>query len=123
LLADSSEAMRSLDVVVHASTAPEPFGLSIAEAMACGRAVVISEAGGALEVGDPERSCLAAPPGDVLALTRQIGRLLDDKGLRERLGREAAAEVRERFTHRKMGDALGAAYRSIAGRTTESARA
>lgn len=123
LLADSSEAMRALDVVVHASTAPEPFGLSIAEAMACGRAVVISEAGGALEVGDPERTCLAAPPGDVLALTRQIGRLLDDKGLRERLGREAAADVRTRFTHHKMGEALGAAYRSIAGRPTESAPA
>ena len=30
--------MRALDVVVHASTMPEPFGLVIAEAMACGRA-------------------------------------------------------------------------------------
>ena len=29
---------RALHVVVHASTAPEPFGLVIAEAMACGRA-------------------------------------------------------------------------------------
>jgi hypothetical protein len=33
---------RALDVVVHASTQPEPFGLTIVEAMACGRAVVAS---------------------------------------------------------------------------------
>ena len=29
---------RALDVVVHASTQPEPFGLTIVEAMSCGRA-------------------------------------------------------------------------------------
>ena len=39
---DAAAAMRALDVVVHASTQPEPFGLVIAEAMACGRAVVVS---------------------------------------------------------------------------------
>src|SRR5437762_225950 len=33
------DAMRALDVVVHASTQPEPFGLVIAEGMASGRAV------------------------------------------------------------------------------------
>ena len=32
---------RALDVVVHASTQPEPFGLTIVEAMSCGRAVVV----------------------------------------------------------------------------------
>src|SRR5207248_1694340 len=30
-------ALRALDIVVHASIEPEPFGLVIAEAMACGR--------------------------------------------------------------------------------------
>ena len=47
---DSSMAMRALDVVVHASTDPEPFGLVIAEAMACGKPVVVSRAGGAIRV-------------------------------------------------------------------------
>ena len=44
--------MRALDVVVHATTRPEPFGLAIAEAMACGRAVIMSAAGGAAEIID-----------------------------------------------------------------------
>ena len=34
---DTAAAMRALDVAVHASTEPEPFGLVIAEAMACRR--------------------------------------------------------------------------------------
>ena len=38
-------AYRALDVVVHASTRPEPFGLVIAEAMACGRALVAAPDG------------------------------------------------------------------------------
>jgi glycosyltransferase involved in cell wall biosynthesis len=45
-----ADAMRALDVVVHASTDPEPFGLVVAEAMACGRAVTTSGTGGASEL-------------------------------------------------------------------------
>ena len=41
---DSAAAIRALDVVVHASTDPEPFGLVVAEAMACGKPVVASRA-------------------------------------------------------------------------------
>ena len=54
-ISDSSSAMRSLDIVVHASTDPEPFGLVIAEAMACGKAVVASRAGGAIELTEAVR--------------------------------------------------------------------
>jgi glycosyltransferase involved in cell wall biosynthesis len=117
-LPDSSVALRALDVVVHASTAPEPFGLSIAEGMACGRAVVMSAAGGALEIGDPERTCLSFPPGDAARLAQQIARLLDDAGLRARMGAEACADVRGRFTYLRMGTALSAAYRRAAGGRT-----
>ncbi len=39
---DPAPALRALDIAVHASTQPEPFGLAIAEAMACGRAVISS---------------------------------------------------------------------------------
>src|SRR5207247_439443 len=48
-LDDPASAMRALDIVVHASTQPEPFGLVIAEGMACGRAVIASRSGGSVE--------------------------------------------------------------------------
>ena len=64
--------MRALDVVVHASTEPEPFGLVIAEAMACARAVVVSRAGGAAEIIEPGVDALAHAPGDAAELAECI---------------------------------------------------
>ena len=42
---DPAAAIRALDIVVHASTSPEPFGRVIAEAMACGKPVIMSGSG------------------------------------------------------------------------------
>lgn len=67
--------MRALDIVVHASTQPEPFGLVIAEAMACGRAVIASQAGGAAEIIDPGENALGLPPGDAAVLAERIVQL------------------------------------------------
>lgn len=86
-------AMRALDVVVHASTQPEPFGLVIAEAMASGRAVIVSCAGGAEELVTDGVDALTHAPGDVAGLARCIERLIVDPALRARLaaaGRQSA---------------------------------
>ena len=83
---DPASAMRTLDIVVHASTQPEPFGLVIAEGMACGRAVIASEAGGAAEIIALSQSVLGHPAGDVAALAKGIERLALDAGLRARMG-------------------------------------
>src|SRR6185295_16036858 len=47
---DPAAALRALDVIVHASTEPEPFGMVIVEGMACGKPVVASESSGAAEL-------------------------------------------------------------------------
>ena len=65
---DSAAAIRALDIVVHASTQPEPFGLAIAEGMACGKPVIVSAAGGAIEIVTPGVDALTHPPGNVDAL-------------------------------------------------------
>ena len=54
--------MRALDIVVHASTEPEPFGLTIAEGMASGRAVIVSAAGGAAEIVQDGVDALTCAP-------------------------------------------------------------
>jgi glycosyltransferase involved in cell wall biosynthesis len=112
-LDDPSSAYRALDAVVHASTKPEPFGLSIAEAMACGRATVIAAAGGTLEIGDPGLTCVTHPPGDASALAQELERLRGDSRLRSALGKAAAERMRERFTRARLAAALGAAYASV----------
>jgi glycosyltransferase involved in cell wall biosynthesis len=110
---DSASAMRALDVVVHASTEPEPFGLTIAEAMAAGRAVVVSYAGGAAELVVPEQDALAHRPGDAEDLTRQIRRLVQDAALRARLGMAARQSAMKRFDPARLADQLLRLYAAL----------
>lgn len=110
---DASTVYRALDVVVHASTRPEPFGLAIAEAMACGRAVVVSWAGGAMEIGEDGATCLAHAPGDAADLARAIARLAVDAPLRATLGEAAARRISERFTRARLAATLQDAYRRV----------
>jgi glycosyltransferase involved in cell wall biosynthesis len=107
---DTAPVYRGLDVVVHASTRPEPFGLTIAEAMACGRAVVVARAGGAAELFDHGRDALGVPPGDVAALAEALSALLSDGALRARLGAEARRTAVERFSRARLGVQLLEAY-------------
>jgi glycosyltransferase involved in cell wall biosynthesis len=109
---DAARAMRALDVVVHASTEPEPFGLVIAEAMASARAVVFSAAGGARELAVPEVEALAHEPGDADTLARQIERLVLDRDLRARLGAAARAAAESRFSRARLGREIVEAWRS-----------
>lgn len=83
-----STALRALDVVVHASTQPEPFGLVIAEGLAAARAVIVSAAGGAAELVRDGVDALTHTPGDAAGLAQAIERLVHDAPLRAALGAE-----------------------------------
>jgi glycosyltransferase involved in cell wall biosynthesis len=107
-------AMRALDVVVHASTRPEPFGLVIAEAMACGRAVVTSAAGGARELIEPDVDAIVHQPGDAESLSRAIARLAADERLRRQLGTRAREAACARFDPDRLAAALVEIYEQVA---------
>ena len=87
------ETMRSLDVLVHASDRAEPFGRTIAEGMASGKAVITTGLGGAGELVVDGESALQVPARDPQALADAIGRLTRDAALRERLGRAGRARA------------------------------
>ena len=107
---DPADVYRMLDVVVHASIRPEPFGLTIVEAMGCGKPVVIAAAGGAAELFTPDHDSLGHMPGDVAGLTDAIARLVADPGLRTRLGTNARRTVLERFSQERFGREIAAVY-------------
>jgi glycosyltransferase involved in cell wall biosynthesis len=93
--------MAACDVVAHCSTAPEPFGLVIAEAMLAGTPVIASDAGGAREIVTPETGQLT-PLEDHEALARAITRYLaDPRWAREVAGR-ASLRAREKFSSAAM---------------------
>jgi glycosyltransferase involved in cell wall biosynthesis len=89
----------------------EGFSLPTAELMACGTPLVVSDAGAIPEVVGPHGLCAdLVAPGDVGALTRALGALLDDPQRRERYGRAGRARVDELFSWRAAAAATAAAY-------------
>lgn len=120
--ADTVPIYRVLDVAVHASTSPEPFGLTIVEAMACARPVVVSLDGGARELVVPGEDALAAAPGDVRGLSEQIQRLVRDAALRAKLGAAARGAVQARFSRERWGSQLLSAYDRALGTASSATR-
>ena len=104
---------RALDVFVHASTRREPFGLTIAEAMACGRPAIISRASGAAEQLTDGVDALTLPSGDAPALARALRTLVEDAGLRERLGQAARRTAVERFSRERYAREVLTVYRGL----------
>ncbi len=112
--ADMPAVYRALDIVIHASTQPEPFGMTILEAMACARPVIVSYAGGAAELIQPGVDALAFPPGQSQALAERLRCLLGDSELRRRLGREARNSGERRFALDRMTEHFIQAYAQLA---------
>ena len=96
---------RAADLFVHASL-EECYGLTLAEAQACGTPVVIGSRGGILEIVENEQTALVVPPRQPAGLADAIARLLDNSALKSRLGAAGALSARNRFDARTMIGAL-----------------
>lgn len=64
--------MSACDLVAHTSTAPEPFGRVVVEAMLCGRPVVAAAAGGIGELVEHDHTGWLVPPGEPSLLADAI---------------------------------------------------
>ncbi len=113
--------LAAMDVLVHASVTPEPFGQVVIEGMAAGLPVIAADAGGPAEVVTSGRDGLLVPPGDVTELTRAIGDLADDPHQRARLA--AAGRLTSRgYDPESVALGVLAAYASMAERPDILAR-
>lgn len=108
---DINRVYRSLNVVVHASTQPEPFGRTIIEAMACERAVIVARAGGAAELFQEGENALGYEPGNAAALVKAMAAMLDPDA-RKRLGRAARDHVLRNFGRSRLAPELLRAYKA-----------
>lgn len=110
---DAAPWYRAADLVVLPSRW-EGMALAPLEAMACGRAVVLSEVGGARE-SLPSRSaphCLV-PPGEPAALAATVARLLADRPLRAQVAGRALAHVRAVHDVQRTAHAVTGLYRDL----------
>ena len=83
-------------------TVREGFGLSVAEAMACGLPVVASDCSSIPELVDPGKGGFLCPVGDVDAFAEKINILADSSHLRREMGEYNRAKVEKMFTLERM---------------------
>lgn len=110
---ERAKALRSLDVVVHASTEPEPFGMVIAEAMSCGRAIIAAGAGGVNEIVNNRLDGLTHEPGNSTDLASKMELLIRDATVRRRLGTRARESASLRFDRTRVAYQFRDLYRGI----------
>jgi glycosyltransferase involved in cell wall biosynthesis len=89
------EAWRRCSLAVAPSVWSEPFGVVVLEAMALGRPVVASRAGGLSDIVVDGETGLLVPPGDPAALRLAIEQLLADRDLREQMGQAGKQRVEQ----------------------------
>lgn len=98
---------KSFDIFALTSTT-EGLGTSLLDAMASGKPIVATTAGGIPEVVQDGKTGLLVPPKDPEALATALVSLLKDPERRRRLGEAGLARVRERFSAERMvQDTLG----------------
>jgi glycosyltransferase involved in cell wall biosynthesis len=106
---------RAADVFVLPSIATdtwqEQFGMSLIEAMACGRPIITTASGAIPEiVGDAARLC---QPNDFLSLYEALKDLILDDALRDNLAQQARQRAEQHFNVTDAAQALSAAYKEI----------
>lgn len=108
------------DIVVQASH-EEGLGLSVIEAMSCGRPLVATRIPGHMEIIESEDQAVLVEPGSPDRLALAIAGLLDDAGRREALGANARSHAVERFSVHRMTRATAELLRTVANRSTNRA--
>jgi glycosyltransferase involved in cell wall biosynthesis len=106
---------RALDVVVNASLKPEPFGRTLLEGMACGRAVVGPRDGGIPEFVSHGKNGLLYEMGNVKELAAATLTLLCSPGLRDRLGRAGRKTALDAFAPEAHAAQVARVFRQALG--------
>ncbi|MCP4971920.1 MAG: glycosyltransferase family 4 protein, partial [Arcobacter sp.] len=88
---------KSLDILVHTSIQPEPFGRVVIEGMANKLPVISTNIGGPIEIITHSKDGFLLPPGNSNLLSKQIIRLIKSSELRTQIGNNAFQKVKDNF--------------------------
>jgi len=103
--------LQSSDILVHCSLR-EGLARTLPQAMLCGRPAICFDLDGAREVVNENTGRLIAPE-NVEQLTAACAELVQDKGLRKKLGVQGREFVKEKFSPGTMVDTIEAVYRRL----------
>lgn len=91
---DVPAALRSSDIFVLPTMQPEPFGQSVAQALAAGCVVIVPDEGGPLEMVKAGESGLVFRARDAESLLERIVEAIESPQLSRRLSEAAVASIR-----------------------------
>ena len=94
---DIPSLMAMCDLITHTSIAPEPFGRVIVEAMLCGKPVIASQAGGAIELVEDGINGFLVTPGKPQELAKVIHNCLQNSAKTAAIANHARITASERF--------------------------
>jgi glycosyltransferase involved in cell wall biosynthesis len=106
------QELREMDVLVHSSVRPEPFGQVVLEGMAAGVPVVAANAGGPAELITDGVDGFLTRPGDAADLARALREVAIDRDLRRRIGAAGKARSLE-FTPERTVERLLEVYDQV----------
>ncbi|MBP1750313.1 MAG: hypothetical protein H6Q52_2852 [Deltaproteobacteria bacterium] len=98
---DAANLLRIMDVFVHASIKPEPFGMVVLEAMYQKVPVIATDFGGPVESLDGGRCGILVPPGDASAISEGVEKYLNNPAFRNEMVERAHKRVVEVFNLRR----------------------
>jgi len=101
-------AIQSSDILVHCSLR-EGLARTLPQAMLCAKPVVSFDVDGAREVVNENTGRLIQPK-NIEQLINACAELIEDKDLRDKLGRAGRDFVKEKFAPEKMVDTIEAVY-------------
>ena len=112
-VSDVASYYHAMDVVVHSSIDPEPFGLVITEAMACGKPVVASDRGAPAEIITHGEDGYLADPDDPVFVAQCIRELLDDESLRRAMGARGKEAVHRKYDPIRYARRIECLYQKV----------
>ncbi|WCN36679.1 N-acetyl-alpha-D-glucosaminyl L-malate synthase BshA [Aneurinibacillus uraniidurans] len=103
----------SMADVLLLPSAQESFGLVALEAMACGKPVISSNAGGLPEVVLDGETGFVLPIGDVDGMAARAIQLVSDPGMYEKFARQSIERAYHTFCHTTITEQYEAIYRRV----------
>ncbi len=113
---DISTAISELDILVHASILPEPFGQVIVEGLAGGKPVVATAGGGVLEIITNGETGYLVPMNDIDAMVSSICDILEFPEKSKNMATRGRVMVTERFDLAVTARALETLYTQLLNR-------
>ena len=105
------EAMSKIDILIHTSLAPEPFGRVLVEAMASRRPIVAFRRGSTVDVLS-ERTALFAGGDHVESVAATVGAMLENRTAANAMVVEAAEAALE-YEPSRVADLMDAEYARV----------